>query len=98
MMKPFVRNLIRFLIVGSIPILILTIGYIYFDPFKVLKPYQDYSYAHVIPNRDYISTEIFYKNFEKQQYNSFEFVGVCNHQRMIGRYWSLETHLRPIGA
>jgi len=61
------------LLVGLIPVLALLALYLYFDPFKVLRQYSDYSYPHVIPNRDYISTSMFIKNYNKNSYNSFIF-------------------------
>lgn len=52
---------------------ILTFGYVYFDPFKVVRSYSNYSYPYVVPNKDYISTEMFLKNNSIQDYNSFIF-------------------------
>ncbi|WP_395057855.1 hypothetical protein [Flavobacterium sp.] len=70
-MKLFLRKITLFTLIGLIPIIISLIGYFHFDPFKVLKPYKDYSNSYIIPNRDYISTEIFLKN--KNNCNSFIF-------------------------
>lgn len=47
--------------------------YLYFDPFKVLRHYNDYSYSHILQNRDYISTTMFLNNHQKNKYNSFIF-------------------------
>jgi len=54
-------------------ILLLLGGYFYYDPFKVIYNYNDYSNLRIIPNRDYVSTEMFLKNRQKEQYNSFIF-------------------------
>jgi hypothetical protein len=58
---------------GIIPVVAIFVTYVYFDPFKVLRQYNDYSSPKVIPNRDYISTTMFNQNFEKYMYNSFIF-------------------------
>lgn len=70
-MLSFLKRIIVFVSIGSIPLILLMIGYFYFDPFKVLYEYDDYSYPYVIPNRDYVSTEMLLKNQEKYGYNSF---------------------------
>ena len=72
-MKQFFKKLFAFLSIALLPLLLLLAGYIYYDPFKILKPYKDYSYPYVIPNRDYVSTEVFLKNEKQQDYNSFIF-------------------------
>jgi hypothetical protein len=72
-MKQFLKKLFGFLSIALLPLLILLAGYIYYDPFKILRAYKDYSYPYVIPNRDYVSTEVFLKNEKKQDYNSFIF-------------------------
>jgi len=73
-MKSFLRKLFSFL---GIPILIiafcLLLSYMIFDPFKVLFSYDHYSLSPVVPNRDYISSEIYLNNRGKYQYNSFIF-------------------------
>ncbi len=72
-MYPFLKNVFKFLLIGSLPIWLLLAGYIVFDPFKVLRDYEDFSYPKVLPNRDYISTEMFLQNYQKYSYNSFIF-------------------------
>ena len=54
-------------------ILLLLSTYIYFDPFKVIRDYSDYSNSIITLNRDYISTTMFNKNYNKKRYNSFVF-------------------------
>ena len=65
-MKLFLQKITFFTLIGLIPILISLIGYFSYDPFKVLKPYTNYSNSYIIPNRDYVSTEIFIKNTEEE--------------------------------
>ena len=72
-MKRFINELLKFYLLALIPFLLLLIGYFILDPFKTVKSYEDYSFSHVIPNRDYVSTEMFLKNYKAQQYNSFIF-------------------------
>jgi len=72
-MKKFIK---AFLIFISFPILyfiVLTIGYLYFDPFKVLYKYENYTSDGLALNRDFVSTEVFIKNKNKYNYNSFIF-------------------------
>jgi hypothetical protein len=72
-MKLFLKNVLKFSLIGLIPLLILTLGYLYYDPFKVVKSYNDYSHSAVVLNRDFTSTEMFLKNQAKEKYNSFVF-------------------------
>lgn len=70
-MVKFLKNIFRFSLICSLPFLILLSSYIYFDPFKVIRDYDDYSFPFVIPNRDYVSTSVFIKNYKREQYDSF---------------------------
>lgn len=89
-MKRFIKDLVKFSLIGIIPLAFLTIGYFYYDPFKVLRSYDNYSYPYVIPNRDYISTEMFMKNNKANHYNSFVF----GSSRTIGfKPLTWQTHL-----
>ncbi len=72
-MRKFLLNLLSFLLVGLIPVVIVLSSYFYFDPFKVLYKYDNYSNSHVSLNRDYVSTEMFVKNNKLYHYNSFIF-------------------------
>ena len=72
-MKLFLSNIAKFLSIAVIAIIVLLINYLYLDPFKVIKTYDDYSNSFVAPNRDYVSTEMFKKNYKKYNYNSFIF-------------------------
>lgn len=71
-MKRFLLRLRNFSIFVIVPIIILILLYIYFDPFKVLRNYNNYS-SIVIPNRDFVSTKMFINNYNKYNYNSFIF-------------------------
>ncbi len=72
-MQPFISRLFRFFFIGLIPLIIISVLYIYLDPFKVLKHYNDFSNPYVISNRDYNSTTMFINNKRKNKYNSFIF-------------------------
>lgn len=68
------REFLIKLTIFSIPFLLLLGGYFAFDPFRVIYDYDSYSEDNpVIPNRDYVSTEMFKKNIERYGYNSFIF-------------------------
>ncbi|MFH0735506.1 MAG: hypothetical protein V1773_13710 [bacterium] len=72
-MKQFILRSLKFSLIGLILIIIIIINYIWLDPFKVLYNYSNFSYLPVVPNRDYISTEIFKRNKSIFKYNSFIF-------------------------
>ena len=72
-MIKFIKKLIYFCLIGIIPILVLLSSYLYFDPFKVVNLYNDYSNPFVMPNRDFVSTTMFINNYKKNKYNSFIF-------------------------
>lgn len=72
-MKQFLKKLTCFSIPGIVLSLLLFLSYLYFDPFKVLKHYSNYSNPYIVSNRDYISTTIFINNYKKEIYNSFIF-------------------------
>lgn len=70
-MNKFLKTLAFFSAAGIIVTIILLASYLYYDPFKVVRTYHDYSFPHVITDRDYVSTEMFIKNNKKYHYNSF---------------------------
>lgn len=72
-MKLFLRRLFVFSSGFLVPVIFLAAGYLYFDPFKVIKKYTDYSSPDVVVNRDYISTEMFLNKNKYNNYNSFIF-------------------------
>jgi len=56
------------------PFLIVFIAYIVIDPFMVIYKYPDFNKRAFIPkNRDFVSSEVYMMNREKEQYNSFIF-------------------------
>ena len=69
-MKNFLVQLSIFVILGTITIIGV---YLIIDPFKVVYNYNSYDELEVPSNRDYISTELFLKNHQTQNYNSFIF-------------------------
>ena len=71
--EKFILQGLKFSLIGLILIIIIIINYVWLDPFKVLYNYSNFSYSHVVPNRDYISTEIFKRNKNIYKYNSFVF-------------------------
>jgi len=70
-MIKFTKRLFIFLSVIIIPLFTLLIGYIVYDPFKVIYNYENYSNLNVVTSRDYISSQMFLKN--KIEYDSFIF-------------------------
>ncbi len=72
-MRSFIYRLLQFLITIVAIVVLLLAGYVVFDPFKVLYKYEDYSFSRIYYNRDYVSTEMFLKNKERYQYNSYIF-------------------------
>lgn len=72
MMAKFIYKI---LLISFIPILLL-IGYIFFDPFKVIHQYDNYTSLEMPctePNRDNMSVRKFVENYPKYNYNSFVF-------------------------
>src|SRR5579862_957076 len=72
-MKPLLKLIFKLGLLG-LPILVTLGTYIYFDPFMVLRKYTSYNETNGIElNRDYVSTEIFLRNYEREMYDSFIF-------------------------
>lgn len=68
------RKLFLRIVLIGLPIIILISSFLLFDPFKIIWKYKDYSQNYIcIPNRDYVSTEVYKNNREKYKYNSFIF-------------------------
>jgi len=72
-MKNFLRDIYNFGIIGSGFLAILLIAYLIFDPFYVIKDYDDFSNKITSGNKDYISTTNFLKNYRKEKYDSYIF-------------------------
>lgn len=71
-MYQFIKNIL----ILSCPLIFIVLGYWYWDPFKVVKSYNNYSYSSLPctePNRDYMSTQKFFDNYKQYKYNSFVF-------------------------
>lgn len=68
MLKRFLLNFILFAIV---PMLMLVLAYIVTDPFKTLAPFSLKNYS--IVNRDYLSSELYLKNYKSYKFDSFIF-------------------------
>ncbi len=65
------RFLVRLLVIVGVPVLLLLGVYLWTDPFKCL---HEFDLSDTDPtNREYLSTELFLRNYEQQQYNSFIF-------------------------
>jgi hypothetical protein len=61
-------------IIFVLPFVMLLASFIVFDPFRVIKHYDDYSdKMFIIPNRDFVSTQVFIRNRQKYHYDSFIF-------------------------
>lgn len=61
---------VKLLFAGLFPLLILLL-FLIFDPFKIIRPHESYSYSPVVLNRDFVSTEYLLNNYQKYNYNSF---------------------------
>lgn len=69
------------------PLIVLIIGYIVYDPFKIIRTYEEYpdNFAKSL-NRDRISTQIFLNNNQKYNYKSFIF-GSSRSSVFYAREW-----------
>ena len=73
-MGQFFKQLFRFSLTGIILLVLIIVGYFYFDPFQVLYKHTDYSTSNFVEcDRDYISTETYLNKKSKYNYNSFMF-------------------------
>ena len=70
-MRRFLKSILYFSLLGIVPAALLLLSYIYFDPFKVIRYYDDFSYAYINPDLDFISTEVYIRNDPKYHFNSF---------------------------
>ncbi|MCU4173884.1 hypothetical protein [Carboxylicivirga sp. N1Y90] len=70
-MRKFYIKIVVFGTALVIPLLVFIGLYIHFDPFKIVGEYDTFYDTEIVPNRDYISTEIFLD--QKYDYNSFIF-------------------------
>lgn len=72
-MKRTLKTLLLFILLPVLLLVVLTIGYLVRDPFKVLYHYEDDSVYTLNLNRDFVSTELFIKHYPSEHYNSFVF-------------------------
>ncbi|MBK8586032.1 MAG: hypothetical protein IPN88_11670 [Bacteroidetes bacterium] len=78
MMRKFLLTALRFVLIGTMPLLILLVVYIKSDPFKVLYNYDEYydtnDNGRVGLNKDYVSSSTFLNNSKRNKhYDSFIF-------------------------
>lgn len=67
-------NLLGRIVLFCSPFIVLTIVYIFSDPYMIIHDYENYNKNFFInKNRDFVSTEMFIKNSKKYQYDSFIF-------------------------
>jgi hypothetical protein len=67
------KRILPVLLLGLVPLMLLLGWYLYSDPFMVVHKYRDFSNSFVIPNRDYVSTEMYRINRSERHINSFIF-------------------------
>lgn len=67
-MKKFLLKILAFI---GIPMVLLVLLYLIIDPFRMLRPF-DLDYFDNT-NRDYLSTELFLRNYPSQRYDSYIF-------------------------
>ncbi|MFZ9846728.1 MAG: hypothetical protein ACO3EE_01095 [Flavobacteriales bacterium] len=72
-MKHFLKTIFYFVTPAIVIFLLLLLGYILLDPFKIIYNYEDFSKRECGLNRDYVSTEMLLRNKENHKYNSFIF-------------------------
>lgn len=89
-MKSFLKKVLKFGFIGSIPFFLILASYFYYDPFKVLYNYESYyssdEQVRVYLDQDYVSTSTFLNKKEKYNYNSF----ILGNSRSIfyqSNYW-----------
>ena len=81
LLKAFLLTLPFSAVVGS---------YLVLDPFQVLYHYDAYA-TQVIPNRDYVSTQLFVDNYPQQRYQSF-ILGNSRTLAFTVHDWAKYTH------
>ncbi|WP_457067371.1 hypothetical protein [Hymenobacter sp. UYAg731] len=72
----------------STPFIVLLISYFIFDPFSALYHYQRFDNRYsVIPNRDYVSTQMYLNTYRQHPYSSF-IVGNSRTVAFLVRDWT----------
>lgn len=76
-MKKLLIKMVSFSLIGLVPLIVLSIGYVVLDPFKVLKHYNSFydlnAKGWVDINKDFVSTSTLINNSKRINYNSFIF-------------------------
>ncbi|PZF71098.1 hypothetical protein DN068_20585 [Taibaiella soli] len=72
-MKRFLKRTFLFLAFPLVIVVLLVGSYLYFDPFKVVFHYSDYSGSIVGLNRERVSTQTYLRNKDRYGYNAFIF-------------------------
>lgn len=90
-MKKFIQ---RAIFLGT-PIVLLLLGYVVFDPFRILYSYENiYQDTPVIPNRDYVSSETFLNTYADKGYDSY----ILGSSRSLSFYPEVWKQYLPQGA
>lgn len=67
-----VRRILFKVILLSLPFIVLMLTYLLLDPFRVVQHYRTYEkLTTAIPNRDFVSTQMYLNTYEKRPYQSF---------------------------
>ncbi|GAB2865681.1 hypothetical protein [Hymenobacter ruber] len=74
----------------TLPFSAVVASYLVLDPFQVLYHYDAFA-TQVIPNRDYVSTEMFVNNYPRHRYQSF-ILGNSRTLAFAVRDWVKYTH------
>ena len=95
-MKRFIKQLIKFGLIGLIPILPILITYLYYDPFQVVYKYKSYYVSgkpsYVTLNYEYVAVETFLNNYPTYKYNSF----IMGNSR--SRFYEIDTWCKYINS
>lgn len=70
-MKSFTRFVIKALALAIAPIILLTACYVYLDPFKVLRLYDNYFDSELNVNKGVVTANTFEHEYPLRHYNSF---------------------------
>lgn len=76
------------------PLLLFLIFYIILDPFRVIHHYENYQEnCFVALNRDFVSTQVYLKNYKQQHYNAFIF-GNSRSLSFLCHDWEKHIHAK----
>lgn len=91
-MSHFLKRAILFLTLPLTVIILVVGSYLYFDPFKVVRHYADYSGSIAGMNREHVSTQTYLRQHDRQGYNAFIF-GSSRTKAFRAASW--KKHLPP---